>query len=80
MGNVASPKAYFDNVGGLFARLHSIERHLTTPDGNYSFNSLSGGYRRFFTDVRPYLDLVEQIIDDGLPIPFVMDSVTARDG
>lgn len=48
---------------------------LTTPDGAPGLNYLCAGYRRFFTYVQPYLDLVEQTVDDGLPLPCVMDAV-----
>jgi len=53
--------------------------HLTTPDDAPGLNYLCAGYRRFFTYVQPYLDLVERTIDDGLPLPFVADAVTALD-
>lgn len=52
---------------------------LTTPDDAPGLNYLCAGYRRFFTYVQPYLDLVERTIDDGLPLPLIADIVTALD-
>jgi len=56
---------------------------LGTPAGEPGLNYLRAGYRRFFTDVQPYLDLVERAVEGGLPLPAVMDAVEvldARDG
>lgn len=53
--------------------------HLTTPEGTPGLNHLCAGYRRFFTYIQPYLELVERTADDGLPLPLVMDAVTTLD-
>lgn len=53
--------------------------HLETPDGEPGLNYLCAGYRRFFTYVQPYLNLVERTVDDGLPLPLVTEAVTTLD-
>ena len=52
---------------------------LETPDGELGLNYLCAGYRRFFTYVRPYLDLIEETVENGLPFPLAMDAVAVRD-
>lgn len=52
---------------------------LRTPAGDPGLNYLCAAYRRFFTYAGPYLDLVEATIEDGLPLPLVMDAVAVHD-
>lgn len=54
-------------------------RHLTAPNGDPGLNYLCPGYRRFFTYIQPYFELIEQTLEDGLPIQYVMDSITTLD-
>lgn len=53
--------------------------HLTTPAGEPGLNYLCAGYRRFFTYIQPYLELVDQTISKGLPLQFVRDAIAVRE-
>jgi uncharacterized protein len=53
--------------------------HLETPDGDPGLNYLCAGYRRFFTHVQPYLDLVERVAAEGLALQYVSEAVETID-
>jgi uncharacterized protein len=53
--------------------------HLETPAGESGLNYLCAGYRRFFTHVQPYLELVERVAGDGLPLRYVSEAVETMD-
>ena len=52
---------------------------LITPAGEGGLNHLCAGYRLLFTYVQPYLDLIEEKVASGLPIPYAMDAVHTYD-
>jgi uncharacterized protein len=52
---------------------------LEPPDGEGGLNYLCPGYRYFFTHAQPYLDLLERVAADGLPLPYVSEAVETMD-
>jgi uncharacterized protein len=53
--------------------------YLETPAGEPGLNYLCPGYRRFFTYVQPYLDIVERTVDDGVPLRAVIRRICVHD-
>ncbi len=54
--------------------------HLATPAGELGLNYLCPGYRRLFTYLEPYLDIIEETVDRGLALQLASEAVAVRDG
>lgn len=52
---------------------------LETPAGRPGLNYLCPGYRRFFTYIQPYLDVVEQTLGENYPLPVAMERIRILD-
>ena len=50
-------------------------RFLRTEDGEPGLNYLCAGYKKFFHHIHPYMKVIVQLIENGLPASYVMDAV-----
>lgn len=50
-------------------------RFATTAAGEYGLNYLCAGYKKYFTYIHPYMKVLKQLIENGLPAYYVMDAI-----
>lgn len=55
------------------------DRFIKTPDGEDGLNYLCAGYKRFFTHVAPYMQLMADLLRKGQPAQLIMEMLRGRE-
>lgn len=65
------------NCSVLFACRGECPKHrfATTAAGEPGLNYLCTGYREYFTHIHPYMKVIRQLLENGLPADYVMKAI-----
>lgn len=61
----------------LFACRGECPKHrfLSNGDGETGLNYLCSGYRKYFNHIHPYMKVIRQLLENGLPAYYIMNAI-----